>query len=184
MYNPVGSPRLRAVSPINRASSPHCGRAMLAPTRQPLVYGSPYGLGGLSRRDRQGQSVPLCLFVLLVQRSPWGVGRPTFRTVWSRRREAGLAASRTGCRMIISGRTGGDTSAKSFYFPCRRSKPAATQRLPRATTSASPAGWFYKAFSFSPVFLFHARKRKTGCGRHIGAKGTRGTTPHTYAKPG
>ena len=33
LYNQVWSPCLRTASPINRASSPHCGRAMLAPTR-------------------------------------------------------------------------------------------------------------------------------------------------------
>ena len=74
LYNPVGSPRLRTASPINQARIP--------PQLAATFYGIPYGLGGLSRRDRQGQSVPLCLFVLLVQRSPWGVGRPTFRCVW------------------------------------------------------------------------------------------------------
>ena len=40
----------------------------------------PYGLGGLSRRDRPRQSVPPCLPVLLPQRSPRGVGRPTSAT--------------------------------------------------------------------------------------------------------
>ena len=43
-----------------------------------------------------------------------------------------------------------------------------------------PAVWFYKAFSFSPIFLFHARKRKMGCGRGTGGIGTRGSPPHTY----
>ena len=150
---------------------------MLAPTRQPLVYGSPYGLGGLSRRDRQGQSVPLCLFVLLVQRSPWGVGRPTFRTVWSRRREAGLAESRTGCRMIISGRTGGDTSAKSFYFPCRRSEPAATQRLPRGREWVSPRRkGTSRLFLSPPSFFFTHEKERRGAGATLARKG-RGLLP-------
>ena len=63
-----------------------------------LSNGRPYGLGGLSRRDRQGQSIHPCLFVLSMQCSPRRVSRPTFRCVWSRRREAGLGASRTGCR--------------------------------------------------------------------------------------
>ena len=74
LYNPVWSPRLKTASPINQNK--------IIPPLAATFYGFPYGLGGLSRRDRQGQSVPLCLLVLLVQRSPWGVGRPTFRCVW------------------------------------------------------------------------------------------------------
>ena len=84
LYNQVWSPRLRTASPINQNK--------IIPPLTATSYGSPYGLGGLSRRDRQGQSVPPCLLVLLMQRSPRGVGRPTFRCVWSRRREAGLVA--------------------------------------------------------------------------------------------
>ena len=72
LYNPVGSPRLRTASPINRAR-------INSHLRLPS-YGSPYGLGGLSRRARQRQSVRPCLLVLLMQRSPWGVGRPTSAT--------------------------------------------------------------------------------------------------------
>ena len=41
-------------------------------------------------------------------------------------------------RVIISGRTYGGTGSKSFYIPYGGPKPAATQGLPRATTSASP----------------------------------------------
>ena len=52
-----------------------------------------------------------------------------------------------------------------------------------AESGSPPAGWFYKAFSFSPIFLFHARKRKMGCGRLTGANGPRGHTPHTNAIP-
>ena len=74
LYNQVWSPRLRTASPINRAR-------INSHLRLPST-GSPYGLGGLSRRDRQRQSIPPCLLVLLMQRSPWGVGRPTFRCVW------------------------------------------------------------------------------------------------------
>ena len=179
----MGSPRLRAVSPINRASSPHCGRAMLAPTRQPLVYGSPYGLGGLSRRDRQGQSVPLCLFVLLVQRSPWGVGRPTFRTVWSRRREAGLAASRTGCRMIISGRTGGDTSAKSFYFsPWRIEARSDTGVAARHNVGLPPPDGSIRLFLSPPSFFFVREKERRGAGATLARKG-RGVLPRIPTQP-
>ena len=90
LYNQVWSPCLRTASPINRAR-------INSHLRLPS-YGSPYGLGGLSRRDRQGQSVHPCLLLLPMQRSPWEVGRPTFRYVWSRRSEAGLVESRTGCR--------------------------------------------------------------------------------------
>ena len=102
----------------------------ISPTPNSLRHpspGSPYGLGGLSRRDRQRQSVHPCLLVLLMQCSPWRVGRPTFRCVWLRRREAGLVASRTGCRMVISGRTCGDTGSKIFYSFYKGAKPAATQ---------------------------------------------------------
>ena len=91
LYNRVWSPRLKTASPINRVR-------IIPPRLRLPSTGSPYGLGGLSRRDRQGQSVHPSLLVLLMQRSPRGVGRPTFRCVWLRRREAGLAESRTGCR--------------------------------------------------------------------------------------
>ena len=72
LYNRVWSPRLRTASPINRAR-------INSHLRLPST-GSPYGLGGLSRRDRQRQSIPPCLLVLLMQRSPWRVGRPTSAT--------------------------------------------------------------------------------------------------------
>ena len=66
------------------ASGP-AGRRMRWKTQKSSYFrppspGSPYGLGGLSRRDRQRQSVRPCLLVLLMQRSPWGVGRPTSAT--------------------------------------------------------------------------------------------------------
>ena len=131
LYNRVWSPRLRTASPINQNK--------IIPPLAATSYGSPYGLGGLSRRDRRGQSVHPCFLVLLMQRSPWGVGRPTFRCVWLRRHEAGLVAGRTGCRMVISGRTCGDAGAKSFYFSCKGAKPAATQGLPRGREWVSPA---------------------------------------------
>ena len=74
LYNPVGSPRLKTASPINQNK--------IIPPLAATFYGFPYGLGGLSRRDRQGQSIHPCLLLLPMQRSPWGVGRPTFRCVW------------------------------------------------------------------------------------------------------
>ena len=52
-----------------------------------------------------------------------------------------------------------------------------------AESGSPPAGWFYKAFSFSPVFLFHARKRKRGCGSGTGTIGVQIPTPHTHTKP-
>ena len=73
LYNPVWSPRLKTASPINRVR-------IIPPRLRLPSTGSPYGLGGLSRRDRQRQSIPPCLLVLLMQRSPWGVGRPTSAT--------------------------------------------------------------------------------------------------------
>ena len=93
---------------------------------------------------------------------PQGSWSPDFRNVWSRRREAGLVESRTGCRMVISGRTGGDTSAKSFYFPCGRSKPAATQGLPRGREWASPRRTVPQGFFFLPLLSFSRTKKKEG----------------------
>ena len=97
-----------------------------------------------------------------MQRSPWGVGRPTFRTVWSRRREAGLAASRTGCRMIISGRTGGDTSAKSFYFsPWRIEARSDTGVAARHNVGLPPPDGSIRLF-FLPRLSFSRTKKKDG----------------------
>ena len=53
-----------------------------------------------------------------------------------------------------------------------------------AESGSPPAGWFYKAFSFSPVFLFHARKRKTGCGRLTAAISPRGGARFSVRKTG
>ena len=75
LYNQVWSPRLKTASPINRVR-------IIPPHSRLPSYGSPYGLGGLSRRDRQGQSIHPCLFVLSMQCSPRRVSRPTFRCVW------------------------------------------------------------------------------------------------------
>ena len=127
--------------------------------------GSPYGLGGLSRRDRQRQSVHPCLLVLLMQCSPWRVGRPTFRCVWLRRREAGLVASRTGCRMVISGRTCGDTGSKIFYSFYKGAKPAATQGLPRGREWVSPRRMVpSRLFLSPPSFFFTHEKERRGAG--------------------
>ena len=131
LYNPVGSPRLRTASPINQA--------WITPLPLAATF---YGIPVWARRFKptrpaEAERPPLSLGSSRAA-EPQGSWSPHFRNVWLRTGEAGLVESRTGCRMIISGRTGGDTNAKSFYFPCRRSKPAATQRLPRGTTSASP----------------------------------------------
>ena len=84
LYNPVGSPRLRTASPINQARIP--------PQLAATFYGIPYGLGGLSRRDRQRQSIdhnPVHPSHAAQPQESWS---PNFRNVWSRRREAGLVA--------------------------------------------------------------------------------------------
>ena len=60
-----------------------------------LSNGRPYGLGGLSRRDRQRQSVPPLSLDSSRAAQPQESWSPDFRNVWSRRREAGLAESRT-----------------------------------------------------------------------------------------
>ena len=146
-------------------------------------YGSPYGLGGLSRRDRQGQSVPPCLLLLPMQRSPWGVGRPTFRCVWLRRREAGLVASRTGCRMVISGRTCGDTGSKIFYSFYKGAKPAATQGLLRSREWASPRRkGTPRLFLSPPSFFFTHEKERRGAGVTLARKG-RGVLPRIPTQP-
>ena len=134
--------------------------------------GSPYGLGGLSRRDRPGQSVPPCLLVLLMQRSPKTLGRPTFATRGDAqarrgRQQAERAAAAT------SGRTGGDTSAKSFYSFYKRAKPAATQGSPRGREWASPRRkGTSRLFLSPPSFFFTHEKERWGCG-----------VPHRHNQP-
>ena len=107
LYNPVGSPRLKTASPINQnkiiprlrlpSTDPVWARRF-KPTRPagaerpPLFLGSPH-----AAQPQESQS-------------------PNFRNVWLRTDEAGVAASRTGCRMVISGRTCGDAGATKFLF--------------------------------------------------------------------
>ena len=146
MYNPVGSPRLRTASPINRAR-------INSHLRLPS-YGSPYGLGGLSRRDRQGQSVRPCPLVLLMQRSPWRVGRPTSATCGHAGARRGWQKAERCCRVIISGRTCGDMRSRKIPRLLWGRKPAATQRLPRAAASASPRRMVSKGFFFPPHLSF------------------------------
>ena len=176
MYNRIWSHRLTTLSPINPAG--------VHSRLRPPSTGSSYGLGGLSRRDRQRQSIDSCLPVLLPQRSPKTVGRPTFAT-------RGYAPTRRGrqqairCHRVgISGHTRGDTGSKRFNFYCRGTE-ARSDTAPAASHNVGlpPPDGYHKAFSFSPFFPFHARKRKKGGGCHIGAIGTRGTTPHPFAKP-
>ena len=88
LYNPVWSPRLKTASPINRVR-------IIPPRLRLPSTGSPYGLGGLSRRDRQRQSVPPLSLDSSRAAQPQESWSPDFRNVWSRRREAGLAESRT-----------------------------------------------------------------------------------------
>ena len=136
---------------------------MISHLRHPFP-GSPYGLGGLSRRDRQRQSVPPCLLVLLMQRSPKTLGRPTFATRGDAqarrgRQQAERAAAAT------SGRTGGDTSAKSFYSFYKRAKPAATQGSPRGREWASPhRKGTSRLFLSPPSFFFTHEKERWGAG--------------------
>ena len=90
---------------------------------------------------------------------------PNFRNVWLRTDEAGVAASRTGCRMVISGRTCGDADAKSFYFFSKGSKPAATQGLPRGCESFSRRRkGTSRLFLSPPSFFFTHEKERWGAG--------------------
>ena len=96
---------------------------------------------------------------------PQGSWSPDVRNVWSRRREAGLVESRTGCRMVISGRTCGDADAKSFYFFSKGSKPAATQGLPRGCESFSRRRkGTSRLFLSPPSFFFTHEKERWGAG--------------------
>ena len=118
-----------------------------------LSNGRPYGLGGLSRRDRQRQSVPPCLLILLVQRSPRRVGRPTSATCGHAGARRGWQKAERCCRVIISGRTCGDMRSRKIPRLLWGRKPAATQRLPRAAASASPRRMVSKGFFFLPHLL-------------------------------
>ena len=152
---------------------------MISHLRHPFP-GSPYGLGGLSRRDRQRQSVPPCLLVLLMQRSPKTLGRPTFATRGDAqarrgRQQAERAAAAT------SGRTGGDTSAKSFYSFYKRAKPAATQGSPRGREWASPhRKGTSRLFLSPPSFFFTHEKERWGAGGSQARKDC-GVLPRTPA---
>ena len=118
------------------------------------------------------------------QSSPKTVGRPTFAT-------RGYAPTRRGrqqairCHRVgISGHTRGDTGSKRFNFYCRGDgSPQRHSACREPQRRPPPPDGSPKAFSFSPIFLFHARKRKMGCGRLTGTIGVRGTTPHPFAKP-
>ena len=157
LYNPVGSHRLTTLSPINQA---RINTRLRLPS-----YGSPYGLDGLSRRDRQRQSIGPNPSLLPMQRSPRGVGRPTFATCGHAGARRGRQQAERCIRMGISGRTCGDAGAESFYFPCGRSKPAATQGSPRATASASPRRKGIVRLFLSPSsFLFTHEKERGGAG--------------------
>ena len=157
MYNPVGSPRLRTASPINRAR-------INSHLRLPS-YGSPYGLGGLSRRDRQGQSVPPCFLVLLMQRSPRRVSRPTSATCGYAQTRRGWQQAERAAAWLLAGVPAATQALQSFYFSCKGSKPAATQGLPRATMSASLRRMVPpRLFLSPPSFFFTHEKERRGAG--------------------
>ena len=87
LYNPVGSPRLRTVSPINQARIP------------PQLAATFYGILVWARRPKPARPAaaerpPLSLDSSRAAQ-PQESWSPDFRNVWSRRREAGLAESRT-----------------------------------------------------------------------------------------
>ena len=76
-----------------------------------------------------------------------------------------------------SGRTGGDTSAKSFYFPCGRSKPAATQGVLRSRESVSHRRMVPpRLFLSPPSFFFTHEKERWGAGGSQ-ARTARGVIP-------
>ena len=176
MYNRIWSHRLTTLSPINPAG--------VHSRLRPPSTGSSYGLGGLSRRDRQRQSIDSCLPVLLPQRSPKTVGRPTSATRGDAQTRRGRQQAERCHRMGISGRTCGDAGLQKVLFLLWRVEARSdTGVAARQGVGLPPPDGFPKAFSFSPVFLFHARKRKMGCGRLTGANGPRGHTPHTNAIP-
>gem|GEM_PF-6553929 len=96
----------------------------------------------------------------------------------------GWQASRTGCRMVISGRTCGDAGVKRFCFSCKGPKPAATQGLPRGKEWASPRRkGTIRLFLSPPSFFFTHEKERRGAGCLTGTTSPRGHTPHTNAIP-
>ena len=157
MYNRIWSHRLTTLSPINPAG--------VHSRLRPPSTGSSYGLGGLSRRDRQRQSIDSCLPVLLPQRSPKTVGRPTFAT-------RGYAPTRRGrqqairCHRVgISGHTRGDTGSKRFNFYCRGTE-ARSDTAPAASHNVGlppPAGSI-RLFLSPPSFFFTHEKERWGAG--------------------
>ena len=54
---------------------------------------------------------------------------------------------------------------KGFISLAEGQSPQRHRARREAQCRPLPAGKVHKAFSFSPIFLFHARKEKKGCGR-------------------
>ena len=175
MYNPVGSPRLRTASPINQnkiiprlrlpSTDPVWARRF-KPTRPAGAEHPPLSPSSPHAAEPLGSWSP-DFSVRVVTQARGGAGR---KQNGLPRQLAGVPPATRALKVSIS--LAGDRSPQR-HRGCRE-----------AESGSPPAGWFYKAFSFSPVFLFHARKRKTGCGSGIGSIGTRGGgAPHTNPKP-
>ena len=100
-------------------------------------------------------------------------------------RRGGAGRKQNAAAAATSGRTYGDAGDTKFLFFLYGAKArsdtggVAQQRVGLPPPDGSP-----KAFSFSPIFLFHARKRKMGCGRRIGAIGVRGGARFSVRKTG
>ena len=101
---------------------------------------------------------------------PLGSWSPDFslRVVTQTRGGAGKQAERAAA-WLLAGVPAATQALKGSVFLVRGRSPQRHRGCCEAESGPPPAGRFPKAFSFSPFFLFHARKRKKGCGRLTGA---------------
>ena len=115
---------------------------------------------------------------------PLGSWSPDFsvRVVTQARGGAGRKQN-AAAAWALAGAPAATQCLKGFISLAEGQSPQRHRARREAQCRPLPAGKVHKAFSFSPFFLFHARKRKMGCGRLTAANGPRGGTPHTNAIP-
>ena len=157
MYNRIWSHRLTPLSPINPAG--------VHSRLRPPSTGSSYGLGGLSRRDRQRQSIDSCLPVLLPQRSPKTVGRPTSATRGDAQTRRGRQQAERCHRMGISGRTCGDAGLQKVLFLLWRVEARSDTALAAShNVGLPPPAGSIRLFLSPPSFFFTHEKERWGAG--------------------
>ena len=172
MYNPLGSPRLKTASPINQNKI--IPRLRL-PSTDPVWARRPK-----PARPARAERPPLSLCSPCAA-EPLGSWSPDFSVRVVTRARGGAGRKQNGLPRQLAGVPMATRALKVCISLAGDRSPQRHRGCREAESGSPPAGWFYKAFSFSPFFLFHARKRKMGCGRLTAANSPRGGAPHTNA---